>query len=180
MWEFDPPEMTGQGYEVPFRYPPADIAGRLRFQLLGARLECVGVCFETDNSRPVSSPDFRAVPWGDGIAKAAKSMLEGAPTPTGRPDFYLMAPLTDLGAFARTVEQARSAELPRRGRPSLGDELYRETARVYREAWAHHEPDPTGAVARYFDIRPTTAARRVVTARRLGFLGKATPRKAGV
>lgn len=174
MWEFESPEVKGSVYEVPFRYPTAALVGRFQFRRLGGRLECVGVCFETADPRPLSSPLFRAVPWPGGIVAAAQFMLAG-------PDFYLMGPNVDGGvSFAARVEQARTAEPPRRGRPSLGDDLYSETAQVYRDAWEHHEPDPTGVVARHFGINPTTAARRVVTARRRGYLGRATPRKAGI
>ena len=86
----------------------------------------------------------------------------------------------DLNAYVARMAPLASAVVPTRGRPDLGDDHYREVARVYLEAWNSHDPAPTVAVAQTFRIPKTTAAKRVVVARRCGYLGPAVPRWARV
>jgi hypothetical protein len=71
------------------------------------------------------------------------------------------------------------AELPRtqRGR-RLSDEDLQRVAEIYREALADRKP-PTKAVERALPTSRSNAGRLVQEARRRGFLGAATPRRAG-
>jgi hypothetical protein len=209
-WGFGAVETDYQAGEwaAPFRCPSAGLDGRLTFRLIGGRLECVGVEFHAD--RAISSTDLR-IPWREGILAAARLVVAtaewqrtvGVVNSDGQ---YLSAPLGASGdnwealrgsdsalapmapeaadvaeLVSERIEEATSAKAPARGRPSLGDDHYRDVARVYREAWGRGELDPTGAVARHFGtISKTTAGKRVHTARRLGYLGPATPRRAGI
>jgi hypothetical protein len=152
---------------------------------------------------PISTALFRAIPWATIIASAAAYLSgtagylalaraveaalagDGEPmlSPAGRPI---------LEAFAdQAAEVALAAEMKRPGpRPRHDDAFYRDVARVYREAWHAGDKAPAMAVA-YWARRPnpvvlgstveaprSTVAKWIAAARRRGFLGQTTPRRA--
>lgn len=59
------------------------------------------------------------------------------------------------------------------GRPSLGDRHYKTVAVVYIEAGRVNEP-PTNAVARYFKVSKSCAAKWIYRSRQKGFLPSTT------
>lgn len=59
------------------------------------------------------------------------------------------------------------------------DEELRGVARVYKAALERGDRAPTNAVANHLHYGRTTAGRRVMAARKRGFLGPAIPRQAG-
>lgn len=66
----------------------------------------------------------------------------------------------------------------RAGTRDLGDDHYREVARIYAEAVRRREP-PTKAVAEAFTIEKSSAAKQVARARERGFLPKTTRGRVG-
>lgn len=170
-------------------------SGELAFRLVSGRMECVGVRLgdigadhAPADGGPLPTDVFRHIPWGSITNAGAKAAVD-----LGRANEYLSRfnlrsvdeqgrPIAgpDLNAYVARMAPLASAVVPTRGRPDLGDDHYREVARVYLEAWNSHDPAPTVAVAQTFRIPKTTAAKRVVVARRRGYLGPAVPRRAGV
>lgn len=85
-----------------------------------------------------------------------------------------------LLAMLHAVELPIDSSKRRGGRPPVyGDEHYREVARIYAEAWSHGDRHPTATVAIELTVARSTAAKWVMTARRLGFLSPTVPRRAG-
>jgi hypothetical protein len=161
------------------------------FRAVGGRLECVGLQLgqgrgALDEPPIPASLLGRGLRWGSLISAARKGAADLASAMQLLRTYHLRAvdgqgqPLPDYDAFVERSAGLAGAALPRRGRPDLGDDHYREVARVYREAWARGDRAPTVAVAEAFSIRKTTAAKWVVVARRRGYLGPAVPRRAGI
>ena len=61
---------------------------------------------------------------------------------------------------------------------TLPDDLLEEVATIYKDA-LNYKLSPIEAVAKSFSISKSTAAKRVMLARKHGYLGKATRGKAG-
>lgn len=61
---------------------------------------------------------------------------------------------------------------------TLPDDLLEEVATIYKDA-LNYSVSPIKAVAEAFNISKSTAAKRVMLARKQGYLGKATRGKAG-
>lgn len=61
---------------------------------------------------------------------------------------------------------------------TLSDEVLAEVARIYNETVARNLP-PIPAIAKAFGISKSTSAKRVMSARKFGFLGKAKKGKSG-
>lgn len=61
---------------------------------------------------------------------------------------------------------------------TLPDDLLEEVAIIYKDA-LNYSVSPIKAVAKAFNISKSTAAKRVMLARKQGYLGKATRGKAG-
>lgn len=61
---------------------------------------------------------------------------------------------------------------------TLPDDLLEEVATIYKDA-VNYKVSPIEAVAKAFNISKSTSAKRVMLARKHGYLGKATRGKAG-
>lgn len=193
---------------VPFSWRHVGVtgSGQLTFRVVAGRLECVGVrvgdpggaaAVESGNSPepPLIATLFRSLSMGSIIAASARLVSEQVDMATQARRAFEDAPEGVLEMPDGTYRRAAAAELlvalrathlrierPRHrvGRPPVyGEAHYREVARIYAEAWSNGDRSPTKAVATEWTVVRSTAAKWVMTARRLGFLGPTTPRRAG-
>jgi len=153
---------------------------------------------KTWSGNPLNWEDSEERTWNIAI-KWAKT--DGAPRPVGititlaEGDGALNSALLrelPIGALARFDLQHEGARRPQnswgqikpkkligpqRGQ-ALEPELLKMIARLYEEAVMNGQP-PSKAIAREMNISPSTAAKRIMAARRSKFLGPAIPGKKG-
>jgi hypothetical protein len=77
------------------------------------------------------------------------------------------------------VVQRAEIEPPRKGRHRLSEDHLRRVARLYQNALAEGKRAPREAIKAEIPASTATIARWVQEARKAGFLGEATPRRAG-
>ena len=153
---------------------------------------------ETWSGNPLSWKDSEACSWNIELEWA---QTDGAPRPVGLTvslatgDGALNSTLLrklPIGALARFDLQHEGARRPknawgkltpdklkgpRRGQP-LEPELLKLVARLYEEAVTNGQ-QPSQSIAKEMDISASTAAKRIMAARRFKFLGQAIPGKKG-
>lgn len=139
------------------------------FAETGGRMEPVAVELRPEGRSAVLSGEvLRRVPWGrlirDQRLRFTRMIASGE---------MRVAP----GRLLRQ-SPAQLAEMfaPVRGRTRTV-EAHEETARIYREAW-QRGASPTKAVAEAQGVNYSTASKRVMAARRAGYLPAAIPGKA--
>ncbi len=81
-------------------------------------------------------------------------------------------------ADSGSVTEALNEPMRRAARRTLADEDFERAASVYRAALANGRRDPVECVVEELHLSRSTAGRRIVEARRRGFLPPTEPRKA--
>jgi hypothetical protein len=152
----------------------------LSWQFVGGRAECVGIGLQPVDSvsaSPVTTDLIRSLPLARLIrgarqrnfVEAGGDLVEGL---AGQPDGE---------ALSEQIAEEAGAWVERRGgRPkSLGEDFYREVARVYLEALDRGDRDrPLRAVVEWQNTTTSTASRWVAAARALGYLSPTTKGRA--
>jgi hypothetical protein len=123
---------------------------------------------------PVSSRELRSARLTAYLAIAA-TQAAWRVVPLGTGSVAVEQPAIGEEIVVQRVE----IEPPRQGRHRLSDDHLREVARLYRDALAEGKRAPREAIKAQIPASTATIARWVQEARRKGFLGEATPRRAG-
>jgi len=118
----------------------------------GIKMTLVGFGIHSDDGTEITVEVYRRIPVMQLVRKALEVIL-------GQPNLAT----TKMGA--------------QRG-ASLSEEVLAEVARIYKETVARNMP-PIPAIAEAFSISKSTSAKRVMLARKFGFLGKAQKGKSG-
>lgn len=138
---------------------------KFAFGFVGGRIRCVGMSvLAITGASAFSAARLREIP----SARMIEEILAFPPRELVKraklPPFNSMGQLQEVGLSRLRVG---SKIYCGRGRPTeYGEDHYREVARVYRSSLSK----PTQAVAEAFDVKRTTAANWVRTARQLGLL----------
>lgn len=127
-----------------------DISARI--QLVGDVYRMVGFTINSVDLEQITVEQYRRIP----LSKFMKQALSK------------VAPKPELEVTLKGAQ--RGASLP--------DDLLEEVARIYKDS-VNYGNSPIPAIAQSFGISKSTAAKRVMLARKLGYLGKAVKGKAG-
>lgn len=134
-----PPVMVRQG---PWRIEP-------KFRTVDGVFECVGVTITSDPPTRLTSTVYRGFALHRIISAARR--LQAGIVRSGA--VSIAAAKRDVDRFAAQLE---SREEPKRGRPSLGVEHYRQVAHVYLDALAQGRADPVSAVQQWWAVQPAS------------------------
>lgn len=135
-----------------------------RWEVIGERSEPTLVSIFTVPPRPLSADAIRRLPLGSVLAGMRRDLAWEGKVGVGTE--------SDQGRRRRAV--ARSATGPQRGSALSSDDL-QAVSEAYRRAWREGRP-VTVAIAEQFHIAPSTAAKRIMAARRAGLLDGVGPR----
>lgn len=124
----------------------------LRDDQNGSKMVLIGFGVHSESGTEITVEVYRRIPVMQLVRKALEVIL-------GEPNLAT----TNVGA--------------QRG-ASLSEDVLAEVARIYKETVARNLP-PIPAIAEAFNISKSTSAKRVMLARKFGFLGKARKGKSG-
>lgn len=156
----------------------------LNFAIVAGRPDCVGVELRSCREPGEAWPEMLPM-WNQEPPTVTQKVWRGVPVLEMIRDVRRQLTEVDAGLLQSLVhspdlqgdEEAR-LQLRRElavlrqhlaGPNALPGSVYEEVARVYRQAWSEGRA-PTRAVAEHFTISESAAAKRVMRARRAGFL----------
>ena len=124
----------------------------VRINKVDGNYKMTGLNIESADKQQITVEQYRRIP----IIQLMKDALTK------------IAPKPEMGVTLKGAQ--RGASLP--------DDLLEEVARIYKDALNYGLP-PIPAIAKAFNISKSTSAKRVMLARKNGYLGKAVRGKAG-